>query len=144
MREEAAWVAIEPRPSAGCRLRPKRRTKARALRTQIVQFDRDAMARWYANQHIKTDPGVREIYYLSKGAPDREIRLVEVNDLIPEIDEDPLEPVDFGVDTGSETEHKLFVLDVTPGQWEAVREKDLKLPEGWTLEEATVFENKSR
>jgi hypothetical protein len=42
-------------------------------------FDRDAMAKWYANQHLRTDPGVRKIYYLRKGAPDREIRFAEVN-----------------------------------------------------------------
>ncbi len=39
----------------------------------------------------------------------------------------PLEPIDFGVDTGAESEHKLFVLDVTPAQWEAIRRSDLAL-----------------
>ncbi|MDG3004846.1 hypothetical protein [Paludisphaera mucosa] len=110
----------------------------------VVHFDRDAMARWYASQHLRTDPGVRRIYYLPSGAPDREIRLVEVNDLLAEIDGGALEPIDFGVDTGSETEHKLFVLDVTPSQWQAVDRGDLPLPAGWALEDAIELENSGR
>ena len=85
-----------------------------------IPFNRDAMAKWYAKQHLQTDPGIRQIYYLPKGASDREIRFVEVNRLIAELNDDALEPLDFGVDTGAESEHKLFVLDVTPSQWDAI------------------------
>ena len=84
-------------------------------------FDRDTMAKWYAKEHLKTDPGIRLVGYLPKNAPEREIRFIEVNDLIGELRDDALEPIDFGVDTGMENEHKLFVLDVTPGQWERNR-----------------------
>ncbi len=109
----------------------------------IVHFDRDAMARWYASQHLRTDPGIRQVYYLPREAPDREIRLVEVNDLLAEMD-DALEPIDFGVDAGAETEHKLLVLDVTPSQWAAVGRGDLALPAGWALEDAVAFEDTGR
>ncbi len=101
-----------------------------------VTFDRDAMAKWYAKKHLQTDPGIREVYYFPKGAPDREIRFVEINELIAEMQDDGLEPIDFGVDTGAESEHKLFVLDVTPAQWDAIRQGTLALPRGWTLEDA--------
>ena len=104
-----------------------------------VAFDRDSMAKWYAKQHLQTDPGLRKIYYLHKGSPDREIRFVEINELIAEMNDEVLEPIDFGVDTGAEAEHKLFVLDVTPAQWHAIRRGTLALPSGWTLEEATEF-----
>ena len=53
-----------------------------------VAFDRDSMAKWYAKQHLQTDPGLREIYYLTKDAPDREIRFVEINELIAEMNDD--------------------------------------------------------
>jgi hypothetical protein len=46
------------------------------------QFDRNGMARWYARQHLKTDPGIQVVYYLPEDAPEREIRLLEINDLI--------------------------------------------------------------
>jgi len=99
------------------------------------------MARWYASQHFKTDPGIVSIYYLTKDASDREIRFLEINELLAERDETTLEPVDFGVDTGSASEHKLYVLDVTPAQWEMIRRNDpaVSLPQGWSLDEAQAF-----
>jgi hypothetical protein len=103
---------------------------------RAIQFDRDAMAKWYAKQHWAADPGLRKIYYLPNNAPPREIRLVEVNALIAAMSNDALEPIDFGVDTGSKDEHKLLVLDVTPSQWELIAKDRLPLPTGWSLEHA--------
>jgi hypothetical protein len=100
-------------------------------------FDRDQMARWYASRHLKTDTGIRSIYYLPTRAPDREIRFVEVNELIADRDKDPLEPIDFGVDAGASTAHRLVVLDVTPAQWEQIQTNQLPLPDGWSLDGAT-------
>lgn len=99
-----------------------------------VQFERDAMAHWYARQHLYTDPGIRTVYYLPENAPEREIRLIEVNDLMGESADDTLEPVNFGVDMGREVEHALYVLDVTPNQWERIERGELDLPNGWSLE----------
>ena len=107
-------------------------------------FDRDAMAKWYAREHLKTDPGIRLVGYLPKNAPEREIRFIEVNDLIGELRDDALEPIDFGVDTGMENEHKLFVLDVTPGQWERIKDGSLPLPSDWSLEDAVYHTGKAR
>jgi len=100
-----------------------------------TEFDRKKMARWYATQHGKTDPGVSAVYFLPTDAPPREIRFVEVNELMGEIKDDSLEPLDFGVDIGSETAHKLLVLDVTPRQWKLILDDDLKLPPGWSLQD---------
>lgn len=97
-------------------------------------FDRDSMARWYAREHLKTDPGIVSVHYLPANAFDREIRLVEVNRLFGDRSDDSLEPIDFGVDSGMDTEHKLYVLDVTPGQWERIETLQLNLPPGWSLE----------
>jgi hypothetical protein len=102
-----------------------------------IPFDRDAMAAWYAKQQRKIDHGVQEIYYLKTGAPPREIRFVEINQLLADVNNDVLEPVDFGVDTGSENEQKLFVLDVTPTQWSEIDQGNLSLPDGWNLHGAT-------
>jgi hypothetical protein len=102
-------------------------------------FNRDEMARWYATRHLKTDPGIRDVYYLPADAPEREIRIVEINDLIADRDKDPLEPIDFGVDVGGTTAHILMVLDVTPAQWEKISKKELHLPKGWSLNGAIHF-----
>jgi hypothetical protein len=104
-----------------------------------TKFDRDNMANWYARQHVNTDPGIREVYYLHKNAPDREIRFIEINDLLDELEDDSLEPIDFGVDTGTSSEHSLFVLDVTPTQWDAIKKHTLPLPVGWTLDDAKLL-----
>jgi hypothetical protein len=95
-------------------------------------FDRDSTAAAYARRHKETDPAIREIHYLPTDAPPNEIRLVEVNEAITGTASP--EPIDFGVDSGSPNEHKLIVFDVTPAQWQKIRNGTLSLPEGWTLE----------
>lgn len=104
-----------------------------------IVFDRDKLACWYAGEHLKTDPGIRSIHYLPKNATDREIRFVEVNDLLANRDDEALEPIDFGVDTGMDSEHKLYVLDVTPSQWDSIQQASLALPRGWSLENEQVY-----
>src|SRR5438874_1856649 len=99
-------------------------------------FNRDGMAAHYARRHLKTDPGIREVYYLPANAPDREIRFIEVNEMISDRESDPLEPIDFGVDSGTEDAHSLFILDVTPAQWERIQRGELQLPQGWSLDQA--------
>lgn len=99
------------------------------------------MARWYAKSHLKTDPGVVAVYYLPTNAGEREIRLVEVNKLIGDRNDDALEPIDFGVDTGTETAHKLFVLDITPEQWGRIRTNALPLPGNWSLNNAIAYKS---
>jgi hypothetical protein len=97
-------------------------------------FDRDELAKWYAKRHMDIDDGVVQILYLPKNAPLREIRFLEVNRMISETT--PPEPIDFGVDIGGADAHTLYVLDVTPSQWEALEKKAMSLPVGWTLDES--------
>jgi len=98
------------------------------------------MARWYANEHFKTDPGIEAVYFLPSNSDDREIRLVEVNNLIADRTNESLEAIDFGVDRGMDSEHSLSVLDVTPAQWEQLRAGDASLPAGWSLEGQIRYE----
>jgi hypothetical protein len=96
--------------------------------------DRDALAQWLARQHLATDPGITEIYYL-QNCPAGEIRLVEVNRLLP-LSVPPsgsLEAMDFGLDIAG-ADAVLFVVDATPAQLESVRAGELKLPQGWEFE----------
>ena len=92
------------------------------------------MARWYATRHLNTDPGIKTIYYLPANAPQREIRFLEINELMAERDADPIEPFDFGVDTGDEGPHSLVVVDVTPSQWERIQRHEIELPKTWSLD----------
>jgi hypothetical protein len=97
------------------------------------------MAAWYAKEHLKTDPGVVSVYYLPTNASEREIRFIEINRLIGERNDDALEPIDFGIDMGTDTAHKLFVLDVTPKQWERIQTQKLDLPNDWSLKGAILY-----
>jgi hypothetical protein len=78
------------------------------------------------------DDGVVRILYLPTNAPPREIRFLEVNRMVSETT--PPEPIDFGVDIGGADAHTLYVLDVTPAQWEVLQRGEMALPDGWTLE----------
>ena len=106
-----------------------------------IQFDRDSMARWYAQEHLKTDPGIVAVYYLPADAGEREIRFVEINRLIGDRTDEALEPIDFGVDAGTENAHRLFVLDVTPEQWDRIRSKEIGLPANWSLGGAIHYDH---
>jgi len=97
-------------------------------------FDRDGLARWYAQRHMDIDNGVMRILHLPTNAPPREIRFLEVNRMISEMT--PPEPIDFGVDIDGENPHTLYVLDVTPAQWEAIQARTMPLPAGWTLDDS--------
>ena len=97
------------------------------------------MARWYANEHLKTDPGIASIHYLPAKAGEREIRFIEINSLMGERNDEALEPIDFGIDTGTDSAHKLFVLDVTPDQWKRMMAKALPLPKGWSLKGEILY-----
>ena len=102
-------------------------------------FNRNSMAKRYALRHLKTDPATEIIYYLPTNSPQREIRLVEVNNAIVERDSDASQALDFGVDVGNPAEHKLLVVDVTPAQWKRIQRKELRLPDGWSLSDAVEF-----
>ncbi|HAH43755.1 hypothetical protein [Gimesia sp.] len=104
-------------------------------------FNRDSWASWYAQEHLKTDPGIEKIFYLPTNADAREIRFVEINTLSGDRTEDSLEPIDFGIDTGTENAHRLFVLDVTPAQWQQIQSDNLSLPNGWSLDDLIAFPN---
>ncbi len=112
------------------------------MATAGTNFDRNAMARWYARRHLDTDSGVVEVHYLPTNAAETEIRFLEVNNLISETT--PLEPIDFGVGIEGADRHTLVVLDVTPGQWQAIQTGHLRLPDGWTLDGQVTFGRNGR
>ena len=101
-----------------------------------VDLARDQLAEVYANRHWRTDAGVEAIYYLPEKAPDREIRLVEVNREVTSLEGLPIEPMDFGIDANGESFYRLLVLDLSPAQWHRICENEISLPAGWTLKGA--------
>lgn len=95
-----------------------------------VDLERDQRTEVFANRHWRTDSGVEAIYYLPEQAPDREIRLVEVNREVASLEGLPIEPIDFGIDANRESFHRLLVLDLSPDQWHMICENEISLPAG--------------
>lgn len=101
--------------------------------------DRDTAADWVARQHLAVDPGVAEVYYLGS-APADEIRLIEVNRLLP-IPDPPggrFEFVDFGFDI-DQLRFSLSVIDMTGDQLQKTVAGALHLPDGWSLHPHAVY-----
>jgi len=73
-------------------------------------------------------------------ANDREIRFVEINETMLDDDKSrQLIPIDFGVDMGTDSEHSLWVLDVSSSQWTAIEKGKISLPHGWKLQSLQSF-----
>ena len=64
---------------------------------------------------------------------------MKINELLADRRDDRSEPIDFGVDAGMETEHRLFALDLTPNRWERLDQSLLALPQGWCLENVLSY-----
>ena len=99
---------------------------------------RDEFAAWIARQHFAVDKGLRAIAYLPTGAPDDEVRLLEVNELAHLPEEGAVEAVDFMPDVEG-VSFSLMVADVTPRQYDAIRAGNLALPDGWRWEGLREF-----
>jgi hypothetical protein len=102
------------------------------------QATREQFAQWLARRHLSSDVGLERVVYLPEGAPDDEIRLLEVNRLLHPPDPNIVEPLDFTPDT--EPRFKVFVADITQDQWERIKlSPETILPAGWKLEENQII-----
>jgi len=84
-----------------------------------------------ARSHYKVDPGIQAVYRLDGPDPnDRRIKLLEVNEqTIPA----GIVPVGFPPHPATGLHFQSVVIEVTPGEYERIRRRDLKLPDGWTI-----------
>lgn len=102
----------------------------------------EQLATEYASYHMRRDSGVESIYYLP-AMPDspsrRDIRLIEVNSLLDDSSTESMEPFYFGINVGTQDEHWLYTLDVTPRQWQQILRQELSLPQGWSLDQRVEF-----
>lgn len=88
---------------------------------------------WLAKQHLGLDPHLAEVIYLPAGAPDPEVRLLEVNTkLAPDPGNDAIIPLVM-TPAVSNLPYRVLAADLTPGQWEQVQKNPALLPNGWVL-----------
>ncbi len=98
----------------------------------------EPFARWLAQRHLSTDPAIQRIVYLPTGAPNDEIRFLEINRFLQPPDDDVIEPVDFSPDDDG-LSFKVFVADITSDQWERIQQDPSTLPPGWQLVDNRIY-----
>ena len=102
------------------------------------QATSEQFAHWLARRHLSTDAALERIVYLPTGAPENEIRLLEVNRFLNQSDTETIEPLDFTPEMG--LPFRVFVADITTDQWDLVRRKgNSVLPSGWLFEDNQII-----
>jgi hypothetical protein len=98
-----------------------------------VTQQRAAFAEWLARQHLRFDTRLTQVVYLPTGAPEDEVRLLEVNTgLYPEPGS-PIVPVET-TPAVKDLPFRVRVADVTPDEWIQIQAHPEMLPNGWSLE----------
>ena len=91
-----------------------------------------------ADFHFFLEHGMKEIYRIRRlqpegeSSPDEPIKLLEVNEFTVPTGVMPLgfrSRPDRGID------YPFIIVDVTPAEFEKIRSRELKLPDGWVVGE---------
>ncbi len=88
-----------------------------------------------AREHFDLEDGIERVIWFKNGAPE-EIHVIEVNrNTIPEG-----AILTFYLRPTQEFPLPIILGDITPEEWEKVKQGLISLPEGWTLDNIEVFE----
>ena len=115
----------------------RRRRQHTVVPAAPADKSRDQVAAWVAKKHLLVDSAIREVWYLPRGAPPEEIRLLELNDRLAG-NESKAEAMDFGLDMEG-AQFRLFVADITSEQLEQIKHEPSRLPPGWSLDENKIW-----
>jgi hypothetical protein len=95
--------------------------------------ERTAFAQWLGRQHLQFDKRLTQVVYLPAGAPENQVRLVEVNTGLYPDPGTPLTPTE-STPAVADLPFHVWVLDVTPDEWNQIQTRPDMLPPGWSLE----------
>jgi len=99
----------------------------------MAEPERLAFARWLGMQHLKFDKRLTNVIYLPHGAPDDQVRLLEVNTGLYPDPGTPLTPIE-ATPAVTELPFRVWILDITPDEWAQVQANPQILPAGWSLD----------
>lgn len=96
---------------------------------------REEQARILADAHYRVEPGIKGIFRISAPAeaeslPGEPIKLLEVNEFSIA---SGIMPLYFGAAPGRGIHCPSVIVEVTPGEFDRIRRRELTLPDGWTL-----------
>jgi hypothetical protein len=99
--------------------------------------DKDEVAKNLAHKHYDIEPGITRIFKLRdkpelEGLSSSPIKLLEINvDTVAS----GIMPLYFGPVPASGIPYPSVIVEVTPDEFERIKAQELKLPDGWTLDE---------
>jgi len=93
------------------------------------------MVRRMAREHFDLEEGIERVVWFKNGAPN-EIHVIEVNrNTIPEG-----AVLTFYLRPTNEIHFPVILGDLTPEEWEKVKQGLISLPAGWSLDDIEIFE----
>ena len=98
---------------------------------------KDQEALRLAQIHYEVEPGLTHIYRIhasvaAEAMPDEPIKLLEVNrDTVAS----GIMPLGFGPSPSVGLHHPLVILEITPEEYERIGSAELKLPNGWEIQD---------
>lgn len=99
---------------------------------------RAAFAEWLGRQHLGFDKRLALVVYLPAGAPEEEVRLLEVNTGLFPQPGTPIVPIET-TPAISDLPFRVWVADITPEEWELIQTNAGLLPAGWSLEGSVMI-----
>jgi hypothetical protein len=106
------------------------------LKESNAMSDKDEAAKKLAQAHYDLEPGIVQIFQIRdrpelEALPTAPIKLLEVN---TDTCESGIIPIDFGPSPATGIPYPSVIVEVTPGELEKIRGRELSLPDGWTIE----------
>lgn len=105
--------------------------------------ERAAFAEWLARQHLEFDSRLAEVIYLPTGAPEDEVRLLEVNTGLYRNADQAIVAVET-TPAIADLPFRVWIADVTSEEWERIQSSPDKLPIGWSLEAKRITRRRAR
>jgi hypothetical protein len=100
--------------------------------------DRNDAAKRLIHWHFEIEPELQEVWLIIDDgtSPDEPIKLLEVNAATPATGS--VEP--FSFPPADDIPYRTIIAEVTPEEFEALRERPNDLPPGWDLSRARRFQ----
>jgi len=104
-------------------------------RRGCIMPTKDEEALELARKHYEVEAGLTQIFRITGSAdnevsPNEPIKLLEVNEnTVPS----GIMPIQFGPSPASGLHHPSIILEVTPDEFQKIRNHELELPNGWEI-----------
>lgn len=96
---------------------------------------KDETAQLLADAHFRLDQGITRIFRIVESDESnvaRPVKLLEVSQMTTEVG---MSPVGMSADPARGVLYPLVVVEISPDEFDCLRQGDLKLPHGWQLRE---------